>query len=225
MRILVADDQELYRKALIELLADLVGQSDFIECSDYPSVIQVVAAPGTFDLIACDANMGGLETSAAAKAIRARAPTTPLAILSAATDNDLATSIIRAGAVAFVPKSLSVNEMRAAFENVFQGGIYLPPGFVQTDIGEPIEDGADDASEVALDLTPRQMEVLQQMARGRQNKQIAADLDIREGTVKIHVNAILKALKARNRTEAVYKVEQLGFQASDLSQAARRSTD
>lgn len=222
MRILVADDQELYRKALIELLADLAGPSDFTECADYTTVMQMIAAPGTFDLIACDASMPGMDTTVAVKAIRTRAPNTPLAILCAAADNEIATAMIRAGAVAFLPKSLAVNEMRGAFETIFEGGIYLPPGFMQA-AEEAATGEAEKIDQAALDLTPRQMEVLQQMARGKQNKQIAADLDIREGTVKIHVNAILKALKARNRTEAVYKVEQLGFHASDLSQSARRT--
>ena len=126
------------------------------------------------------------------------------------------------GALGFIPKSAPREVMLCAFNLIFSGGIYIPPEILdrrQADarcrrkrdprVAETARDQAAD-----LGLTERQMEVLALMMQGKSNKAICRVLDLAEPTVKIHVSAILKALKVANRTEAVIAAAALGLGAA-----------
>ena len=100
--------------------------------------------------------------------------------------------------------------MLSAFKLIFAGGIYVPPEIlrVATGTNDPAPSGVTAAS---LGLTERQMDVLTLMMQGKSNKAICRALDLAEPTVKNHVTAILKALNANNRTEAVIAAGARGF--------------
>jgi DNA-binding NarL/FixJ family response regulator len=87
---------------------------------------------------------------------------------------------------------------------VQSGGTYVPARMLDPAAGPPHD-------LKSADLTPRQLDVLQCLLRGEPNKQIARQLGLTEGTVKIHIAAILRALHARNRTEAVVRARSLGI--------------
>ena len=94
--------------------------------------------------------------------------------------------------------------MLSAFNLIFSGGIYIPPEILNRREPAAVARAAPAKAMAAdLGLTERQMEVLALMMQGRSNKAISRVLDLAEPTVKIHVSAILKALKVANRTEAV----------------------
>ncbi|MGR9108375.1 MAG: response regulator transcription factor [Gammaproteobacteria bacterium] len=105
------------------------------------------------------------------------------------------------------------HEMLAALRIVLQGDVYVPPRL----LGKLAESDPPKAPAPAPDaplpsaLTARQIEVLELMARGLPNKSIAKTLDLAEGTVELHVAAILRAMGARNRTEAVMEAARLGL--------------
>jgi DNA-binding NarL/FixJ family response regulator len=121
------------------------------------------------------------------------------------------------GAIGFIPKSAQREVMLGAFNLIFSGGLYIPPEIL--DRGQPGSAVAQagpappkrKVSAADLGLTERQMEVLVLMMQGKSNKAICRVLDLAEPTVKIHVSAILKALKAANRTEAVMAAAALGL--------------
>ena len=121
------------------------------------------------------------------------------------------------GALGFIPKSAQREVMLSAFNLIFAGGIYIPPEILgRHEPAAPL--GAAEPSPPngrvmgsGLGLTERQMEVLALMMQGKSNKAICRALDLAEPTVKIHVSAILKALKVANRTEAVIAAGALGF--------------
>jgi DNA-binding NarL/FixJ family response regulator len=121
------------------------------------------------------------------------------------------------GAIGFIPKSAKREVMLGAFNLIFAGGIYIPPEILDRHQAVPVVSPEESAppkrrvSAAELGLTERQMEVLVLMMRGKSNKAICRDLDLAEQTVKIHVSAILKALKAANRTEAVMTAAALGL--------------
>ena len=98
--------------------------------------------------------------------------------------------------------------MLSALELVFAGGIYIPPEILKH---EPCLNGEDPGirSPFALRLTKRQAEVLELLAQGKSNKAIARTLGLAMPTVKNHITAILKALKATTRTEAVVAIQKL----------------
>ena len=117
---------------------------------------------------------------------------------------------IEAGAVGYIPKSSDPEILVNALKLVLSGGVYLPPnvlGSVDPAIGAAEVIGDELQGEPTDDqfarLTPRQREVLALMAQGKSNKEIAKELGLAAGTVKIHVSSIFKALKVSNRTRAV----------------------
>ncbi|MBI3369156.1 MAG: response regulator transcription factor [Burkholderiales bacterium] len=118
--------------------------------------------------------------------------------------------LLALGACGFLPKSEGAEVMLQALRLVLSGGIYMPAQALDDyRNGQPPAPKPD-----AGGLTPRQLDVLHLLMRGEPNKLIARELGLTEGTVKIHIAAILRALQARNRTEAVVVARQLGISGS-----------
>jgi DNA-binding NarL/FixJ family response regulator len=112
------------------------------------------------------------------------------------------------GAMGFIPKSSSNDVMISALRLVLSGGRYLPPEIMLA-AGSATDDAP--VSAERLHLTDRQREVLGGVAQGKSNKQISRELGLAEATVKIHVTAILRALKVTSRAQAIVAVSQLGL--------------
>ena len=134
-------------------------------------------------------------------------------VLSGSEDVDLMRSLIDLGVLGFIPKAYSPDVMLSAIRLVLAGGIYIPPLLLanaQAQGWQPTEAPPPPAADPArsLDglrnlLTERQIDVMRLLSQGKPNKLIARDLGISEGTVKIHLAAIFRALNVRNRVEAV----------------------
>jgi DNA-binding NarL/FixJ family response regulator len=142
---------------------------------------------------------------------RTRFPEIPLVVLSASESHYDIKRALDAGALGFIPKASSPAVMVSALQLILAGGIYLPSLLVKPDSGLHGQDAAAFAALRHGGLTTRQMEVLRLLVRGSQNKVIARALDLSEGTVKIHVAAIFRALNVNNRTETVLAVQRLGI--------------
>ena len=115
----------------------------------------------------------------------------------------------------YIPKSQSSQVMINALRLVLAGGVYLPSEMMRrspSSIASPQHSPAQsNASYRDIGLTERQAQVLALLIQGKPNKLICRDLNLAEGTVKIHITAILKALKVSNRTQAVIEVSRLGL--------------
>jgi DNA-binding NarL/FixJ family response regulator len=150
-----------------------------------------------------------------------RHPTVSVAVHSANQDRDKVMKALDLGAIGFIPKSARREVLLGAFNLIFSGGIYIPPEIL--DRHRPVQPTAAGAltplqrraTAADLGLTERQMEVLALMMQGKSNKAICRSLDLAEPTVKIHVSAIFKAMKAANRTEAAMAAAALGLGPSD----------
>jgi DNA-binding NarL/FixJ family response regulator len=127
-------------------------------------------------------------------------------VLSASEQPDTVMRALDAGAMGFIPKTSSNQVLLGALRLVLSGGVYLPAEVLRR---SPIQASA--ASYRDLGLTQRQAQVLALMVQGKPNKIICRELALAEGTVKIHVTAILKALDVTNRTQAVIAVGKLGL--------------
>jgi DNA-binding NarL/FixJ family response regulator len=148
--------------------------------------------------------------------IAERHPTISVVVHSAHQDRDRVMKALDLGALGFIPKTAPREVMLSAFNLIFSGGIYIPPEILdRRQTAPPLQPSATPqrrrVSAADLGLTERQMEVLVLMMQGKSNKAICRVLDVAEPTVKIHVSAILKALKASNRTEAVMAAVALGL--------------
>ena len=125
-------------------------------------------------------------------------------------------AVLAGGAMGFIPKSSPPPVMLNALRLVLAGGSYLPPAALAEATAAPAE-----VTPAALGLTERQQQVLHCLARGLANKEICRVLGLAEATVKIHVSAILKALRVTSRTQAVIRATQLGLVPPDPNGATQ----
>src|SRR5262245_5228974 len=140
--------------------------------------------------------MPGLGGAALIEALAARHPDLPLIVLSASESAADVRRVMALGALGYVPKSASPETLLSAFKLVLAGELYVPP--LLLDEPPPAAPG-----DIAAKLTPRQADVLACMCQGLSNKAAARELSMSEKTVKTHVTAILRALGATNRMQAV----------------------
>lgn len=209
MKILVVDDHVLIREALRGVLKELEDTATIIEAPDSRQALQSLAEHPDLELILLDLYLPDRDGFDLLAELRERWPAVSVVVLSASTDRDDITRALDLGALGFIPKSARREVMLSAFKLIFAGGVYVPPEIFGRPQPAPVQPKPPSATE--LGLTERQMEVLVLMMQGKSNKLICRALDIAEPTVKNHVTAILRALKATNRTEAVIAAGALGL--------------
>jgi DNA-binding NarL/FixJ family response regulator len=211
IRVAIADDHAVVRQGLrtfLELQHDVevVG-----EAADGAEAVELVAQTEP-DVVLLDLVMPRLDGIEAIKQIRARCPATRILVLTSFADDHTVLPAVRAGAAGYLLKDVQPPELVAAIRTVHGGEALLAPA-VATMLVEQLaaEDGANGAARdtaAGPHLTPRELEVLAQLARGRANKAIAFELGVSERTVKTHVSNILAKLGFTDRTQAaVYAVE------------------
>lgn len=207
-RVLIADDHPMLRDALARTLRLVEPQAQVIEAVDYASALEAMLEQAP-DLALVDLHMPGMDGVEGVRRLRLRFARVPLVVVSGEDDPAVIRAALAAGAVGFFPKSESPAVLQQALRLVRGGGTYTPSqALADLRHGGPF---AQAARPDASGLTPRQMDVLKSLMRGQPNKLIARELGLTEGTVKIHIAAILRALQARNRTEAVVMARDLGF--------------
>lgn len=211
MKILLVDDHALIRDALRGVIKDLMDDASVLEASDCGQAMRLIQDHPDLHLVLLDLNLPDRNGFAVLADLRQRYATISIVVLSTINDRDSVLRALNLGALGFIPKSSPREVMVNALRLVFSGGIYVPPEAlapVETKEMKP----ARPASPADVGLTERQIEVLALLMRGKSNKAISRLLDMAEPTVKHHVTAILKALRATNRTEAVIAVGELGWQ-------------
>lgn len=201
MKVLIADDHPLVRDALARALLELDPALQALQTGSLDGLIELARGGGA-DLALVDLNMPGMNGVEGLLKVRAAAPTLPLVVASGQDDAPTIRAVLATGAAGFIPKSERAEVLIGALRLVLAGGTYVPPRML---------DAPPPAGATAGDLTPRQLDVLKLLMRGEPNKLIARELGLTEGTVKIHIAAILRALEARNRTEAVVRARALGI--------------
>ncbi len=129
---------------------------------------------------------------------------------------------LHVGAAGYIPKSSTGDVMLSALHMVLSGGVYLPPLLLDQEMNEArshVSRSSKNSSKlinnetgsIGPGLTIRQLEVLSLICKGESNKRIGRALGLTEGTVKLHVTAILRTLKINNRTQAVIRAIELGL--------------
>lgn len=207
MKILIGDDHLLFREGLCRLLAQLDDQADFVEAGTFDQVRELARDGQDFDLVLLDLQMPGFPGFSGVHEICEAQAGTPVVIVSASEAQADVRAALDAGASGYIPKSSSVKIMLSALNLIFSGGIYVPPAAILGDgpgVGTATAGtGGHAAATGAPALTQRQRDVLRCLREGKSNKQIAYELGLSEGTVKIHVTAVMRSLGVRNRTQAV----------------------
>ena len=207
MKVLIADDHQLFREGLFFVLQSLeAGRWGILEAGDFPQAIETARRDPDIRLALTDLGMPGMGWEDGLRGLKAAlGADVPVVILSASDDQHQVRQAVALGAAGFIPKSSSSRVMLSALQLVMAGGVYLPTAMLEAPVGGP---AANDGPSL---LTPRQRDVLTLLGQGKSNKEIARVLKLAEGTVKLHVTAILKALNVNNRTRAVVAASQLGL--------------
>jgi len=205
IRILIADDHPIVREGLTAVLET---QPDFVIVGAAASGTQAVerAAELQPDVILLDLALPELDGVAALRQIRAADPAAHVIIFTAFDTDERILAAVQAGAQGYLLKGAPREELFQAIRVVYSGGSLLQPVVAARLLRQ-----FSGAAALPEQLTDRELEVLRQLAKGRQNKEIATELWISERTVKFHVSAILAKLAVGNRTEAVSKAAQLGL--------------
>ncbi len=218
MRVLVADDHPLFRAALRQALTQAVPEAEVVEAYDVESLRAAAGGGAEPELVLLDLLMPGAKSFAPLTWLRNQFPGAAVLVVSANEDPDVIRRARVFGAAGYVVKSAAQSELIAAIRAVVDCGEWFPSGIA-------LAAGRADAERESLaarlnSLTPQQYRVLELVARGRLNKQIAGELSIEETTVKSHVSAALAKLGARNRTQATLVFREL--ELPDAAQARER---
>jgi DNA-binding NarL/FixJ family response regulator len=217
VKILVVDDHPLILEALHHVLKQLDEEVTVYEAGSAETARALVARHGDADLMLLDLNLPGANGFALLTELRSAYPMVPVVVLSGSEATEDVLQAIDAGAMGFIPKSSSNDVMLHALRIVLSGTPFIPRealGGVQGDPVRPRVMGfaSRPLTPRDLGLTDRQAQVLALMLQGKPNKLICRELHLAEGTVKIHVAAILRALNVANRTQAVIEASRLGLE-------------
>jgi DNA-binding NarL/FixJ family response regulator len=211
-RVLIADDDDLMRAGLVELLTadpqiEIIGQAS----TGRQAVERACQlAP---DVVLMDVRMPDLDGISATRELARAAPATRVLILTTFEQDDYIFGALHAGASGFLLKRARPEELIAAVHTVAAGEALLSPSVTRRVIDrmaqQPTPELADQAK---LDgLTPREREVLELIARGLSNREIAATLAVEESTIRTHVKRLLMKLELRDRVQAVIFAYETGL--------------
>jgi len=210
--VLIADDDDLMRAGLAELLTadtaiEIVGQA-----STGREAIEA-ARRLTPDVVLMDVRMPDLDGIAATRELSRTAPSARVLIVTTFEQDDYIFSALRAGASGFLLKRTRPEELIAAVHTIAAGDSLLSPSVTRRVIDRMAQQPAPDLAERArLDtLTPRERDVLELIARGLSNREIAAALVVEESTIRTHVKRILMKLNLRDRVQAVILAYETGI--------------
>lgn len=222
MKFLIADDHELFLQGLEFILRKEYTNAQIVSTNSYTGIFDILRQHTDFDLIITDLAMPGSNWLDAIAKMHEICSETPIIIISAVFDREVLQKTFDIGVSGYISKSFPNSVIIGAINLVLAGGIYIPPEVLKMSqhlTPEPVQEllnGLEDTKNVKKKekikgVTPRQLEVLQCLAEGMSNKQIAYKLGLSEGTVKIHITLLMKALDVSNRVLAVREAIKLGF--------------
>lgn len=206
-RALVADDHPLFRSAMKQALAEVLG-AGIVEAEDLNSTLKALEDDPTIELVFLDLNMPGNEGLTGLSELRHQFPDVLVVIVSAEEHPEAVQKAIELGSSGYIPKSTPLAQIAEAVMDVLDGKQWLPKHLEGQQNDRQNAQQREFAEKVSQ-LTPHQFTVLKMMADGLLNKQIAYELGVKETTIKQHGSAILKKLGVINRTQAGVMFKQL----------------
>ncbi|MFN4282868.1 MAG: response regulator [Alphaproteobacteria bacterium] len=193
-RILIVDDHLLFGDMLKEFVR-LIDSDAEIDVASGFAAAERQAKGASYDLVLMDLNMPGISGMGAFEKLKAIQPEARIAIVSGQTRLSDMRAALKAGAVGYLPKTMSSQQFVAALRLMLAEGRYIPDALISEE--------AANSDQEPQSLTPREREVLDALMGGRSNIEIADLLELSEATVKMHMQHIFQKLGARNRGDAI----------------------
>ncbi len=204
MKILIADDHALFRDNLVLYLTELQPQSVILQVSTYPLMLKLLKKEQDIDMVVLDLDMKGVEALKTISDLKNISDNLKIVVISTSENISQIKKIILSGVDGYILRRADFSNIKQAFEQIFQGQKYIP------DALKDIENENINKINSKI-LTNRQSQVLDLIAQGKSNKQIAYEIGVSEATVKLHINALLRTLKVNNRTQAVITAQKIGL--------------
>jgi DNA-binding NarL/FixJ family response regulator len=213
IRILIVDDQALFREALRTLLSVQPDLEVIGEAGNGEEAVRlaILLRP---TVILMDLRMPILDGVSATARLKKILPEARVLILTTFDDDENVFEGLRAGAVGFLMKDVSSDKFFEAIRATARGEYFLLPSITAKVVAEfsRLSRSANSPADPLADpLSPREMEILQQVSTGASNKEIAEKFVISEGTVKNHLSNILSKMGVRDRMQAVLKAKEMGI--------------
>jgi two-component system NarL family response regulator len=207
LRVLLVEDDELFRLGLRIGLQQELALEIVAEATDGETAVKL-ANECQLDVVLLDVGLPGIGGVEACRRIKQAQPKLPVLILTSRFQKSLIAELIAAGAQGYCLKGVEVKVLGLALQSVVAGASWWDQAGTQQ-IRASMQSNSmsvinhEDVTTPSTSLTKREREILQLLALGKSNREIAEDLSITLGTVRIHVHAILQKLDVRDRTQAV----------------------
>jgi len=202
--ILLVDDHALFREGISLLLRNEFPEWRVHHAGNLAEAASLLAREPRIGLVLLDLALPDSAGLAGLARLRALASMPRYVVMSSSEGQDLVESAIENGAAGFIPKSSQAGAMMTAMRIVLDGGVYLPAH------SHPAASSLASAN-AALDISPRQADVLRLLVEAKSTKLISRELSISEATVKTHLAMIYRKLGAASRTQAVVAVARMGL--------------
>lgn len=229
LKILLIDDHPLFTDGLKHLLAILRKHVIVDIAIDFAAAIASLQKNRDYDLVLLDLGLPDISGEDAITSLRSEFPLIPLVVLTASEDRRLFSHAFDKGAQGYIPKSTSSEVLISALNLVLSGGMYIPKLALATQPLVSVKKNTSTMPTKTSDrlateppkpsikreykelFTQRQLKILVHISNGLSNKEIARELDIAEGTVRVHMSTAYRLLNVNNRTQAVIKARKLGI--------------
>ena len=207
MKILIADDHALFRDGLAMRLEQINPNIILHQAPTFSQAIKILDKEHNIDMVIVDLDMPDMRWEDGIEEIKKKAPNSSMVVISASEDIRNIRKILATGIKGYIPKRSEPKIMHNALKLILEGGTYIPPALIENSA----EHSASGYKGNGKTLTNRQSQVLDLIAQGKSNKQIAYEMGVSEATVKLHINALLRSLKVNNRTQAVVTAQKMGI--------------
>jgi DNA-binding NarL/FixJ family response regulator len=208
MKVLITDEQSLFRDGLSLRLQQINKDISILQSSDLIEMQRILSKEMDIDILILDIDLAELNSAEVIGKIKATSPNTKIVVISSSEDTRTIKKILSYGVKGYIPKKSDSNILGGALKLILDGGTYIPPIMLDNHIDYSIHNSNGAPKK---NLTNRQSQVLDLIAQGKSNKQIAYDMGVSEATVKLHINALLRSLKVNNRTQAVITAQKMGL--------------
>lgn len=197
IRVLIVDDQPLICDGISKLLE---GEKEIQVIGTAYSGEEAIEKANKLkpDIILMDIRMPGIDGIEATKIIKSNNPSIQIIAISVYEEDELVIQMFQAGAVGYILKDISLENLVKAIKNVYRGNAIINPRISRKLLGMLIGDKNTD-----LALTTREIEILREVARGKSNREIGEKLYLSESTVKTHISHIFQKIGVRSRSEAI----------------------
>ena len=208
--LVIADDHEIARAGLRTLLIDQHGVEVIAEAKDGREALEFCRRLRP-DLALIDVRMPEMDGLATCRSIKQEVPATRVILVTMHENPYYLLEAFKAGASAYVLKDVTQRELLATIRRVLRGESVMDPDIVVRVLGHMAGDPSRQVNLTTIQLSPREREVLQLLARGLTNREIARTLTVSANTIKIHVEHIFVKLGVSDRTQAVVQAIELGL--------------